>query len=219
MEKGLKKVVSAPHLQLLLHYTLRNINTYRIKILICQICSQKSLLLLQIPGYSNKLALDTTLPKVAKSIIKARSDLVETIENLGRDEVAGGDTVTAAMTAAICCVWIKKRTTWLASTLFEQTSATCTGAMHPSEAAALSDPVPDELRPNGSSGQKWCRTGAGENPTSNFPDSELPKLLFLHLKVSLFDILLIEFIKQSAVIHHLFSHRSTSVDVSPVSDT
>ena len=39
MEKGLKKVVSAPHLQLLLPYTLRNINTQRIKILICQICS------------------------------------------------------------------------------------------------------------------------------------------------------------------------------------
>ena len=94
-----------------------------------------------------------------------------------------------------------------------------------SEAAALSDPVPDELRPNGSSGEKWCRSGAGENPTS-IPDFKLPKLLsfqflqlaFLHLKVGLFDIL-IEFIKQSAVIHHPFSHRSTSVDVSPVSDT
>ena len=46
--------------------------------------------------------------------------MLETIENLGRDEVAGSDTVTAAMTAVICCVWIRKRTTRLASNLFDQ---------------------------------------------------------------------------------------------------
>jgi ADP-ribosylglycohydrolase len=83
---------------------------------------------------------------------------LEPIENLGRDEVAGGDTMTAAMTAVICCVWIRKRTTRLASNLFEQT-AQLAHAHCSSEAAAsaiLSLVSYGQMAQVGRSGADWA---------------------------------------------------------------